>query len=397
MGTFHPFQNAYRADPYPYLDRLRQTDPVHYSPELQGFVLTRYEDCSAVLRDDAHFLSDPSSSSGGIGESVREARQRCALGGTPVLANTDSPVHSRLRSTLAHAFSPRSVESQSDHIDDTVDRLLDAVQPGRPTEFMSAVAGPLPVEVLLGFIGVVDDCRDLFRGCVVAMMRGRMESDRSAEAAAQSYAALRTLGHILDRSLAEPGESLLKRLDRSVQDETISAEEMAMLVTHVATAGNAATAFAIGNMLLALSQQPEAWEQLRADLDRVPAAVEECLRFESPTHITTRFTAGGACLAGKPLAPGRTVHVVIPAANRDPAAFPEPRRFDLSRRGSRQLAFGLGDHFCLGAPLARLEMQAVLTGMLRRFSSLEPAKGGYVPGGTLLLRGPQRLQLVARA
>lgn len=397
MGTFHPFQSAYRADPYPYLARLRETDPLHYSPELQGFVLTRYRDCAAVLRDDTHFLSDPSVATNGMGDSVREARRCSALGETPILANSDGDVHTRMRAAMAQAFVPRSLEAQAPVVQDAVAHLLDNVEPGRTADFMTVLAEPLPVEVLLKFIGIPSECAAPFRACVVAMMRGRMDADRSPEAANGSFAALKTLGHVFDRSLDESGESLLKRLDHEVQDGRISAEEMLMLVTHVATAGNAATAFAIGNMLRTLSERPELWAQLRSNPELIPAAVEECLRFESPTHITTRFSSGDAELCGKHLAAGRAVHLVISSANRDPEAFSEPDTFDIERKGERQLAFGLGDHFCLGAPLARLELQITLRAMLERFTALEPTSGGYVSGGTLHLRGPQRLALKATA
>lgn len=397
MGTFHPFQTAYRADPYPYLDRLRESDPYHYSPELQGFVLTRYQHCAEVLRDDEHFLSDPGVATNGMGDSVRQARRCAALGDTPILANSDGATHSRMRATLAQAFSPRALETQAPAIHETVERLLERFEPGKPVEVMSTVAEVLPVEVLLRFIGIAGECRDPFRACVVAMMRGRMDADRSREAAEESYAALRMLGHVFDRSLDDPGESLLRRLDASVNEGAISAPEMVMLVTHVATAGNAATAFGIGNMLLTLSSRPGDWERLRADPGLIPAAVEECLRFECPTHITTRFADEGARVGEKQIAAGRAVHLVVAAANRDPEAFPNPDQFDLDRKGERQLAFGRGGHFCLGAPLARIEMQTVLAAMLRRFSSLEVVPGCTTPGGTLLLRGPQRLTLIPRA
>lgn len=396
MGTFHPFQNAYRADPYPYLDRLRESEPCHYSPELQGFVLTRYEECAAVLRDESHFLSDPGVATNGMGDSVRRARECAALGSTPILANSDGTTHSRLRATLVQAFNPRAIEAQAKSIQEAIDLLLDRLHPNEPVEVMSALAEPLPVEVLLRFIGIAGECREPFRAGVIAMMRGRMDADRSQSAVQESFAALRMLGHVFDRSLDDPGETLLRRLDAAVGDGAISAEEMVMLVTHVATAGNAATAFGIGNMLLTLSQRPGDWDRLRANPQLVPAAVEECLRFECPTHITTRFAGEGAQIREKHIAAGRAVHLVIAAANRDPAVFPHPAVFDQDRKGERQLAFGLGGHFCLGAPLARLEMQAVLSAMLRRFSSLQQVPGCAALGGTLLLRGPQRLTLLPR-
>ncbi len=395
MGKFHPAQAAYQADPYPYLARLRCTERGYYSPEMQGYILTRYEDCAAVLKDDEHFSSDPATSTGGMGDSVREARTRTALGDTPILANTDGDTHDRLRRVLAEAFRPANVNDLQAPMAQLAGNLLASVRCGEPFEVMETLAQPMPVIVLLNFLGIPPAYQDVFRACVVAVMRGRMEADHSAEAARVASEALEVLRRMLSDACAEDPAGVLGRLHDAVGGGDLSEDEMVMLLVHVATAGNAATAFAIGGGLLALARNPGAWAVLRETPELVPMAVEECFRYDCPTHITERFTKAGAEVGGRRLPPGRTVHLVLGAANRDPAAFPNPDTFELGRRRGHQLAFGLGPHFCLGGALARLEIGAAFNAMLERFEDLEVVPNGYIPGGTLYLRGPRRLMVKA--
>jgi pimeloyl-[acyl-carrier protein] synthase len=183
-------------------------------------------------------------------------------------------------------------------------------------------------------------------------------------------------------------------LNAAVANGELNEDEMLMLLVHVATAGNAATAFAIGNALLAFANHPGAWSELRADPTLISSAIEECLRFDSPTHITTRFALDGAEVDGRRIPRGRCVHLVISAANRDPDAYPDPDCFDIARKQERHAAFGLGAHFCLGATLGRLDMEVALSTLLERFARLDLAPNGYEPGGTLHLRGPRKLMLV---
>jgi cytochrome P450 len=394
VGKFHPLQPAYLADPYPYLARLRETEPVLYSPDLQGYVLTRYRDCAAVLRDDVHFSSDPGLESGGLGESVRKARACAPLGETAILANSDGPVHMRLRAVLAEAFRARSVIAWREPFQEIASSLVDGIEPGRPSDVMKLIAEPLPVIVLLEFLGIPTAERDTFRRCVVAIMRGRMDGDRAPQAVLEAQKATQELRTcVAERCSGAPG-SVVSTLNAAVENGDLSGDEMLMLLVHVATAGNAATAFAIGNALLAFANHPTAWAHLRNNLQLIPSAIEECLRFDSPTHITTRFALQDAEVDGRRIPRGRAVHLVISAANRDPDAFPDPDCFDIARKQERQAAFGLGAHFCLGATLGRLEMEMALSTLLERVATLDLAPNGYEPGGTLHLRGPRKLLLV---
>ena len=391
MGKFHPLQPAYLADPYPYLARLRATEPLYYSPEMQGYILTRYEHCAAVLRDDEHFSSDPEVECGGIGDSVRRARARAPLGDAPILANCDGETHRRLRAVLAGAFRARTVAADREQIERFVGQAVAAMAPGKPVELMKQLAEPAPLVVLLEYLGVPPAERSAFRECVVGIMRARMDGE-TAVRDAESHPALRQLRAVVSRSAESSG--VLAELAAVASEGSLSEGEMLMLLVHVATAGNAATAFGIGNALLAFATHPEQWAALRADRNLLPAAIEECLRFDSPTHVTSRYALPGAMLGEKRIPPGRALHVVVSAAHRDPAAFEDPDVFDIRRARERQLAFGLGPHVCLGAALGRLDLEVVLTALLERFEALPLASNGYEPGGTLLLRGPRRLTVV---
>jgi cytochrome P450 len=177
----------------------------------------------------------------------------------------------------------------------------------------------------------------------------------------------------------------------------ISFDDLVMLVIHVSLAGNGPTAYAIGNAMLALASHPDQYAALREDVGLVRGAVEECLRFDTPTHVVHRFVTAPTELGGRKLRTGDIVAVVVGAANRDPARFPDPDTFDIRRETAGQLAFGHGIHFCLGAPLARLELAALLTVLCERFATLELVPGGLQRGDTFLLRGPSRLALIAEA
>jgi cytochrome P450 len=357
-------------------------------------VLTRYRDCAAVLRDDVHFSSDRGLESGGLGESVRTARECAPLGKTPILANSDGPVHMRLRAVLAEALRARTIISWREPLQEIAVNLVNAIEPGRPADVMKLVAEPLPVILLLEFLGIPPSERDTFRRSVVAIMRGRMDGDRSPQAVLQAQKATQELRTcVADRCSAAPG-SVVATLNAAVANGELNEDEMLMLLVHVATAGNAATAFAIGNALLTFANRPTAWAYLRDNREAISSAVEECLRFDSPTHITTRFALQDAEVDGRRIPRGRAVHLVISAANRDADAFLEPDCFDIARKQGRQAAFGLGAHFCLGATLGRLEMEVALSTLLQRFATLDLAPNGYEPGGTLHLRGPRKLILV---
>ncbi len=389
MGSFHPLSASYLADPYPYLARLRASEPVLYSADMQGWVLSRYRDCERVLSEPDTFSADPMEQGGGFGESVRNARACAALGDAPILANTDPPEHGRLRAPVLGAFAPGQVESRRQQLTEIVGRLLTPLESGRPGDLVKMLAEPLPLITLLEYIGVPPEQHRAFGACVAAIMSARMMGDPQGPPAGASYKAAEHLRR-LARDVAREG-TILARLREAVESGDISEDEMLMLIVHIATAGNQATAFAIGSGLLSLARHPDAWRELHDDPSLIPAVVLEMLRYDSPTHVITRFAVAEAEVGGRRIRPGQAVHLVLASANRDPEMFPDPDTFDIHRKVSRQAAFGLGAHFCLGAPLGRLEMEVAFTELVRRFEGGEVVPRGYEPGGTLFLRGPKRL------
>jgi cytochrome P450 len=396
MSLFEPNTRAYAQDPYPALARLRAEDPVHRWAGFDSYVLTRYADCVQVLRDDRAFSSDPGLDRSALGGSVRLARAHAGFGNVPILANSDGATHSHLRSLVTDYFRARHAQDWKAQVEDVGDALTRELHTDTPFDAIAALAEPLPIIVVLNLLGIPPPAWDAFRRCAVMVMRGRMDGDRDAECALQSQMAAEALRHWFDETAEEHGGGLMAVLREANRTHEASPDEIIMMLVHIATAGNAATAFAVGNTLLRLAQRPDLWERLRRDASLVPGAVEESLRFDSPTHLTSRFAVHESVVGRRRISSGEALHLVVGAANRDPEAFPDPDTFDIERRPNRHLAFGLHVHSCLGAPLARLELQTMLLQLLIQFRTLELVSGGYEPGGTFLLRGPKRLVLAGR-
>ncbi len=397
MAYFNPFRPAYLRNPYPALERLRRQDPVHRSPQLDAWVLTAYADCDRVIHDDQAFSSDPAHASSRLGEAVRTTRASVPFGDVPILGNSDPPDHTRLRAIVNRAFTPRTVAGLAPTIEQRAGSLLDGVSPDEPFEFMAGLAEPLAVLTVLEFFGVQPPDRDRLRDWSAAIMSARSASEADPAAIAAARDAGQELKSYLRNAAASaslrPG-LLATLMEAEGPDPGLSLDEVVMLLIHISFAGNGPTAFLLGNGALALASHPSQAECLRREPDLLPAAVEELLRFDSPTHIITRFARAPARLRDKSIRTGDTLYLVLGAANRDPQRFPNPDTLDLSRPDNRHLSFGLGIHFCLGAPLARLEAAIAFRILLQRFPNLRLADVQVERGDTFLLRGPRRLRLL---
>ncbi len=396
MAFYQPFRPAYIEDPYPFLARLRAEEPVHRSRDLNGWVITCYAEGLRALQDDDCFSSDPAHGRGGMGEAVRKQRAAAPLGGVPILGSSDPPDHTRLRAIVNRAFTPRAVAQARPQIEATVDELLEAAPSGQPLELMSALAEPLPVFSVLTFLGVAPGDASRVRGWCAAIMRARAEGGPQGGLYEAARRAREEMGAYLDDfSGAAGGESVIGTLlEARAAGEQITIDEVVMMIVNISLAGNGATAYALGNAIRAFVDYPEAWSELAADPSLGPGAIEECLRYDSPTHIGTRFATAPSTLGSRHIAAGDTVFVVVGATNRDPAQFEEPDRLNIQRSPNRHLSFGMGIHFCLGAPLARLEIDVALRKLAERLPELRLAPSGFERGGTFLLRGPKRLALV---
>jgi cytochrome P450 len=397
VAFFNPFRAAYLENPYPVLAKLRRDEPVHWSAELNAWVLTRYEDCLAVLQDDDRFSSDPARAGGAFGEEVRAKRAAAPLSSATIMGNSDPPMHTQLRAIVNRGFVPRVIEAMRPRIEAAVDQLLDEIDPGQPFDAVSKLAEPLAVSAVLEHLGIPRERFGDFRQWSLALMRARAEGPSAPgviEVALNAREEM--LGMLAECAEAGAGSgSVLDVLIEACDGEAISPDEMVMMLIHLSLAGNGPTAMALGNAVATLAEYPEAQEQLRQAPDEIPAAIDELLRFDSSTHFVVRFALQDTRVGPRTVKAGQQIHVMVGAANRDPARFAEPDRLELGRADNRHLSFGFGIHYCLGAPLARIELATAVRKLLERMPQFERVDGEHAP--SYQLRGYQRLIVRPRA
>ena len=392
MAFFDPFRPAYLVDPYPALAALRKSAPVHHSPDMAAWIVTGYEACLRILRDEDYFSSNPVNAGGPFGQMIAERREAVPLGMATILGNSDDPEHATLRTIVNRAFTPRAIAAMRPNVDDAIRRLLDEV-PAGPFDVMSALAEPLAPSMVLAHLGIPEEARGMFRQASLEIMRARAEGPESPAVVEAADAAVETLMQALqewDEAGAACEGSVLSTLFAAAHaGEELEPDDLLMLLIHISLAGNGPTAMAIGNAALHLASDREAQAQLRSDPALIPAAVEELLRYDSPTHAVARFALKDTPLGARKIKAGDSLYAMIGAANRDPSEFSTPDGLDFARGENRHLSFGFGMHFCLGAPLARLELQAVIEALLARFGQFSLVEAER--GGSFMFRGPRRL------
>lgn len=365
--TGHPltFDGAFQADPFPIYARLREAAPAHRVSLPGGapvWVVTRYADVRAALTDP-RFSIDKKNGRGWRGFGLPPALDAN-------LANVDPPDHTRLRRLISQAFTARRVEGLRGRVQEIADALLDAIEPRGHADLIADFAAPLPATVICELLGVPEAGRAEFRGWTSTMISpDPTDPDAANQAAAGMY---RSLVALLGHKRAEPGDDLLSALiaardsaDRLSEDELLS---MAFLII---LAGYETSVDLIGNGVLALLRQPDQLAAVRADPGLLPGAVEEVLRYDgSAIFAVRRFPLEDVEIGGVTVPAGEPVLLSISSADRDPDRFDAPDTFDLARADNPHLAFGHGLHYCLGAPLARLEGQVALGTLLRRLPGL---------------------------
>jgi cytochrome P450 len=395
MAELDFFDPDFLADPYPVYHRLRSEDPVHRHP-LGFYVLTRYDDVAALLRD-ARF------GKGGY-QALFEMRFGGRVDGSGLAASMlfrDPPDHTRLRALVSKAFTPRVVETLRGRIQAIVDRLLDDVAERGRMDVIEDLAYPLPVTVISELLGVPLDDGDTVKAWsrhvaraldAIALPVGPEVIERGRRAADEMAAYFKTLGEERRR---RPGPDLLSGLVEAEEaGDHLSERELLATCVLLYVAGHETTVNLIGTGLLALLRHPAERQRLQDDPDLLPAAIEELLRYDGPVQRAGRMPASDVEIAGVPIPKGSLVLGLLGAANRDPAHFADPDRLDFGRGETRHLAFGSGIHYCLGAPLARLEAQVAIGTVLRRFPSLALAveRPSWRPSSTL--RGLEALSVV---
>jgi len=396
IGLFNPFLAANRRDPYPAYARLREAGGIYRAP-FGMFFASRYDDVAALLRDP-RFSADRSHAAPFrlIRWANRDAPDFLNLIDRNLL-NLDGADHARIRGLVNKAFTPRRVAALRPRIEAIVETLLDDVEQRGDFELVRDFAHPLPVIVIAELLGVPVGDRDKFRGWShgVAQIIDPLNAERGMARAREAATALAEYFRgVLALRRAEPRDDLLSAMIVAEQDCRVLGEgDLLSLCALLLAAGHETTTNLIANAVLALLRFPDQAERLRARPDLMPTAVEEFLRFDSPVQFTDRVALEDVELAGQRIPRGRPVGLLLAAANHDPAQFAAPHRLDIARAENRHLAFSAGAHFCLGAPLARLEAELALGGLLRRFPKLagDPSVVTYRP--SVLLRGPLALPL----
>lgn len=402
MAYFNPFRPSYLRDPYPALARLREEDPIHYSKQMEAWVVTRYADCVEVLRDVEHYSSNPRSASGRMAAMVEEARGRSPLGDTPLIVHSDPPVHTRLRAIVNRAFTPRMVESRRDTIRRYARELLEEIPDGEPFDLMSTLAYPLPLQVTGDLLGLPDKDRLTVHDWARAVIFGT-SGERIPPAAIQSaHAGAEALRGYLERFRQDYDRDTERSLiyiltEAEAEGDVLSADELLAFVTFLYTAGSTPVGSTLANGTLLLLEHADQLDRLRAAPELMPDALSEIFRFDGPTHVHFRWVAEPVALGRRRLRKGDSVLAMGSAATRDPEEFEDPDRFDIGRGRSRHLNFGLGPHFCLGAPLAEMELEIMFGELLDRFAHLELGPGGATREENFQMRGMRRLELVGRS
>ena len=365
--TFNPMAPEFVEDPYPTYRRLREEDPVHQSP-LGFWVLTRYEDVVSSLRDP-RMVKEPIAAF----VAARFGLQAPPTGMGLSMLDRDPPDHTRLRGLVSKAFTPRVIEQLRPHIQGIVNRLLDKVEGEPGMDLIEQFAYPLPVIVICEMLGVPVADHERFKGWGLDIARGldaillppdSPVAERSMHARHALAAYFREL--IAERRAAPRDDMLSGLIAAEEAGDKLTEDELLATCILLLVAGHETTVNLIGNGTLALLRHPEQRKRLQEDPGLITTAVEELLRFDGPVQRTARIPSEDVTFGGKTIGKGEMVMPFIGAADRDPRQFPDPDRLDLGRTDNRHIAFGWGIHFCIGAPLARVEGQIAINTLLKR-------------------------------
>ena len=377
IGSF--LDPAIQDDPFETYALLQQECPVHRLPEMDLYMVTRYDDAKQVLTDPATYSNNPATRSTPAGESVRAAAEVMRERGwvrARTLQRTDPPTHTRYRRLLGPMFTRRRVEPLVPRMELLCHELIDRFADRGQCEFVSAFALPLPGIVICEQLGLDATEYPRFKRWADAMLAATQRALTVEEAIEQAEIELDAQHHLADefeRRRAEPTDDLISALVTS--DEDLSIEELQDLMHQLITGGFETTTAALTTGLWLLIRHPEQMAKLRADPDLLENFVDESLRFDSPVAGLWRTTTCPVELGGAEIPAEGAVMVRYAAANRDPERFDQPARFDIERANARDhLAFGWGTHFCVGAQLARAELRAAFRALLDRLDDIELAR-----------------------
>jgi cytochrome P450 len=395
LSLYHLLDPEVLAHPYPLYHRLRTEDPVHWDPFLHAWVVTRYADVIRVLHE---FSANRTPTPEQLTRMGLSALNPIAQVMVKQMLFMDAPLHTRLRSLASQAFTPHRVELLREHIQEITDHLIDAVLPAGRMDVIAELAEPLPCIVTAEMLGVpMEDQAQLKAWSQdFAEMLGNFQ--HNPERAPRILKSVDEMTRYFRAAMSEqrgrPRQGLVSALmNAKIDGDRLSEDEVIANCIVTMVGGQETTTNLIGNGVFSLLRNPDEHQRLQGDPSLIPSAVEELLRYESPSQHTARLAPEDLELGGKHIRKHQAVIAVMGAANRDPQRFPEPDRLDLARRDNRHVAFGWGAHFCFGAALARIEGQVAFETMRRRLPGLALEPGPLVWRTNLGLRGLTALRV----
>lgn len=349
---------ALGLNPFPWYQEMRAAHPVYYDKENEFWHIFRYEDTQRILNDPATFSSE-------VPQRIATEEERKQMG-EPSILTLDPPRHRQLRSLISQAFTPRTVARLTPRITEIINTHLDKVASAGRMDVIADLAYPLPVIVIAELLGVPTADQAQFKH----WSDNIVSTDQ--ELATQSFRELREyLKQVTNQRRQEPREDMISELlAAQVEGKHLTEGELLSFYTLLLVAGNETTTNLIGNAFLCFDEHPEVIEQLRAQPELLPGAIEEVLRYRSPVQRLIRIAGADVTIGGQTIKEGELVSPWVGSANRDEAQFPQPDVFDIRRTPNRHLAFGHGIHFCIGAPLSRLEAKIALGTMFERFRDI---------------------------
>jgi cytochrome P450 len=389
---FNPWDEAYRANPYPHYKPLYGRPPYLLNLFVPMAMVGRYQDVARILRDHERFSSVPPRS-----PFIQERLD--VFGTAPRVVFSDPPVHTRLRRLVSRAFTPKRIHDLEPRIYEFTKILLNRVAERGTFEVMGDLANPLPVMVIAEILGVPPEDYLTFKEWSDRVI----ESDNTLpgrplpEIVKAAFHSLREyfIGEI-EKRRRSPGQDLISVLVASRDEaDALTEEELITFVVLLLLAGNETTTNLIGNGMLALARNPEQMQRLIRDPRLMPRAIEEMLRYDCPVQSTARYPKVDVTVDGVELKANMVTFVMVASANRDPEHFPDPDTFDIAREPNDHLAFGEGIHYCLGAPLARMEGAIAIGAALARFPKLHllNPEHQFTYKGSYFLRGLAELPM----
>ena len=394
---------ATNANPFPEFARLRAEDPVHWSPAMKAWIITRHADVKNVALNNRQisadrltpfFKTNPEYQRGSINSLVRYLNHWMVF--------RDPPDHTRLRRLFNKAFTPTSVSNLRPSIENIVAHLIDGMEAkarrGETVDYITDFAYPLPASVIMDLLGVPradlervkvwSDDIALFIGTAQVAGNKYLRAESGAKAMSDYFRSL------VEARTAEPHDDMISHLVLARDDrDALTTDEIIGTCILLLFAGHETTTNLIGNGFLYSMRHRDQWERLVADPSLAESAVEEYLRYDGPSGALARVAAADLELGGKTIREGQRLFAFMNSANRDPEAFADPDRFDIGREPNVHLTFGHGIHFCLGAPLARLEAQIAATRLAERLPDVRLSGGDPEWHDSLILRGVKRLPL----